>query len=138
MTRSTYALCHGGLLAPLWGLVIVRLADGVGPVARLLGSHPMVRLGEASYALYLVHSPLLGYQRLLRRFLALRFPELGMAPALQLLLFLAVALGLSVLLFRRVEEPARRAIRARMSNPRHCPERSASPRFRAGLARLSG
>jgi peptidoglycan/LPS O-acetylase OafA/YrhL len=136
--RAPYALCHAGLLAPVWAIVLIRLADGVGPFSRLLGSQPMVRLGEASHALYLVHSPLLGYHRLLHGFLKARYPELAVPPALPLLLLLAVALGLSFLLFRRVEEPARHLIRARMSNPRHCTMGSPPLRFRAGFARLSG
>lgn len=136
--RLPYELCHDGLLAPLWAALILRLASGDGWATRLLGSQPMVRLGEASYALYLVHSPLLGYQRLLRGLLKARYPELATASALQLLAFLAVALGLSFLLFRRVEEPARRLIRARMSNPRHCTVAGSPLRFRTDPARLSG
>jgi peptidoglycan/LPS O-acetylase OafA/YrhL len=111
--RVPYALCHSGLLAPLWAVVILRLASNAGPVARLLGSQFLVRLGEASYALYLVHSPLLGYQRLLRGFFRVRYPDLSVPSAVGLVAFLAIALGLSFLLFRRVEEPARRWIRAR-------------------------
>jgi peptidoglycan/LPS O-acetylase OafA/YrhL len=136
--RVPYALCHAGLLAPLWAIVILRLADGGGHFARLLGSQTLVRLGEASYALYLVHSPLLGYQRLLLGFLKVRYPDLAVPSMLQLLVFLAVALGLSFVLYRHVEEPARRSIRARMSNPRHCTVGTSSLRFRTGSARLSG
>ena len=106
-----YLLCHNGLLAPLWAALVIALASGAGPATRMLGSRPMVRLGEASYALYLFHSPLLGYQQLLRGFLRLRAPQLTAPAWLQGSAFLVVAIALSVLVFRRVEEPARRAIR---------------------------
>jgi peptidoglycan/LPS O-acetylase OafA/YrhL len=91
--------------------LVLGLAGGTGPATRLLGARPMVRLGEASYALYLFHSPLLGYQQLLRGFLRLRAPELTAPAWLQVSAFLVTAIALSLLVFRHVEEPARRAIR---------------------------
>jgi peptidoglycan/LPS O-acetylase OafA/YrhL len=106
-----YLLCHNGLLAPVWAALVLALASGRGPAVRMLGSRPMVRLGEASYALYLFHSPLLGYHQLLRGFLRLRAPGLTTPAWLQASAFLVTAIALSLLVFRRVEEPARRAIR---------------------------
>ena len=109
-----YALCHNGLLAPVWAAVILRLAMGKGAVSRLLASRPAVRLGEASYALYLLHSPLLGYLQLTRGYFRLRQPGLTVPYWMQVAAFLVVAIGLSLFLFRRVEEPARRRMRAWM------------------------
>src|SRR5436853_4220175 len=53
-----YLLLHNGLVDPLFALLIYSLASGEGPLAALLSLPAMVVLGEASYALYIVHIPL--------------------------------------------------------------------------------
>lgn len=110
-----YVLLHDGLLAPLWAAVILTLAVGQGGAVRLLGSPPLVRLGEASYALYLVHFPLLGYVVLVRGFLRIRHPELTAPSWLMILTYIVGVIAFSVYLFHRVEEPARHWIRERTS-----------------------
>ena len=50
-------LVHNGLLAPLFAVMILAFATTSGPLTSLLSSAPAVRLGEASYALYLLHVP---------------------------------------------------------------------------------
>jgi peptidoglycan/LPS O-acetylase OafA/YrhL len=57
--RIPYPILHNGLLAPVFALLIASLAPGRGPVAALLATRPLVALGEASYALYVLHVPLL-------------------------------------------------------------------------------
>jgi peptidoglycan/LPS O-acetylase OafA/YrhL len=106
-----YPLCHNGLLAPLWASLVLGLATSRGRVARLLGSRPMVRLGEASFALYLLHWPLIGYHELARGFLRIRQPGLSSPAWLQAALLLVVAVLASLFVFHRVEQPARRIIR---------------------------
>lgn len=101
-----FVLLHTGLLAPVWALVVLALAHGGGLTGRVLGSAPLVRLGEASYALYLIHAPLDVY---VRKLLALS----SLAPAspwTSLGVFLAAALAYSLVLHRWVETPARRGI----------------------------
>ena len=49
-----YILVHGGLLTPVWSLVIVGLA-GVSPLARVFSVRPLVAVGTSTYALYLLH-----------------------------------------------------------------------------------
>ncbi len=49
-----YAIIHDGLLMPLFGCIILGLA-GDNPLAHALGLRPLVFVGEASYALYLLH-----------------------------------------------------------------------------------
>jgi peptidoglycan/LPS O-acetylase OafA/YrhL len=51
-------LLHNSLTAPLISLLILGLASTTGPVVRLLSSAPMVTLGEASYGIYILQSPL--------------------------------------------------------------------------------
>ena len=52
--RVPYPIIHDGLLMPLFGCIILGLA-GDNPLARALGIRPLVFVGEASYALYLLH-----------------------------------------------------------------------------------
>jgi peptidoglycan/LPS O-acetylase OafA/YrhL len=47
-----------GLLAPCFALLILALAQAPGPIGLLLAQEPFRVLGEASYALYLLHYPL--------------------------------------------------------------------------------
>src|SRR5580692_299685 len=49
---------NNGLLAPAFACLMFALASGRGAIARILGGGAMVRLGEASYSLYLLHLPL--------------------------------------------------------------------------------
>ena len=49
-----YILVHGGLLTPIWSLVILGLA-GVSPLARIFSIRPLVAVGSSTYALYLLH-----------------------------------------------------------------------------------
>ena len=49
-----YILVHGGLLTPVWSLVILGLA-GASPLSRLFSLRPLVAVGTSTYALYLLH-----------------------------------------------------------------------------------
>lgn len=53
---APYALAHNGLCTPLVLVAVLSLATERAP---LLGSWPLVRAGEATYALYALHVPLL-------------------------------------------------------------------------------
>jgi peptidoglycan/LPS O-acetylase OafA/YrhL len=108
-----FVLLHTGLFAPLWALVIVALALGGGVVGRVLASRIMTRLGEASYALFLVHTSVLGWFviAVLRLYPDVVFLEANGQRAL-LAVYLGVAIGISLAVFRWLEEPARRGIRA--------------------------
>lgn len=115
-----YLLVHNGLLAPLFAWLIVALAlagaDASRPASGLvrLLSHPvLVLLGEASYSLYILHMPLwMWYSALGRRLvapatLALSFP-----------LYALLVVVAAVIVFRRVEVPARNAVRRALATPR--------------------
>lgn len=101
-----YALAHNGLLDPLFAVLLYALAQGprgAGSwLARALARPGTVLLGEASYALYLIHAPLLA-----------TLDHLGLLPLGRgALLAVPVAIGLSVLVYRHLERPARRALLA--------------------------
>lgn len=55
--RVPSILLHNGLLDPLFAVLIYRPAAGTGPIARVLSWRPLVVLGEASYSIYILQSP---------------------------------------------------------------------------------
>ncbi|WAT16999.1 acyltransferase [Aurantiacibacter sp. MUD11] len=96
------------LLVPLaFATLLLALALDGGPLARLLSSRPLVWLGDASYATYLVHFPLL---------VALKLVAVGddlqIAPAV-FAAYLLVLLVLSGALYRWLEKPAQKWLNSR-------------------------
>jgi peptidoglycan/LPS O-acetylase OafA/YrhL len=88
-------------MMPWFGAAILIFADGSGALSRVL-SHPFaVRLGELSYAFYLVHFMLL---RLCSHIFAPNFSLAAIGVAFVL------SLALSAILFHGVERPLRRWI----------------------------
>ncbi len=120
----SYAACLGIALLMLWPLnyfsafswdaayalpaflLILGLARAPQTMlGRLLGSHPLVILGEASFALYLIHTPLMSIFKIDR--------YLAFAPWVAILLWIvfgAICIALSISLNKYVETPLRRAI----------------------------
>lgn len=56
--RLPLPLVHNGLLLPVYSALIFGLALGGGVVARLLSLSSLVFLGNASYAMYILHFPI--------------------------------------------------------------------------------
>jgi peptidoglycan/LPS O-acetylase OafA/YrhL len=109
-----YPLLHNGLLAPLFALLILALAAQRGPLATILSTAPLQLLGEASFALYLLHMPIFSYFRSALKYLG---TSVDRAPWLIVVYLVAVQL-LAIAVLRVVEEPARRAIRRRFTAAR--------------------
>jgi peptidoglycan/LPS O-acetylase OafA/YrhL len=100
----------GPLVIVTFPAMVLSLAVGDGPVHRWLGHRLMVLGGGVSFALYLVHVPLI---KLFRDALAHGVVPLDPgARAYGELAVAAVSLALAWVLFVRVEEPARRCLRA--------------------------
>lgn len=101
---------HNVLLLPYVGLVV-----GLGAGNRWLGSTPMVRLGEASYSLYLLHLPLWPWG------MALNGALFGWRMDTWTFVGLAflVSLAGAFVAYRFVEEPYRKALRGM---PRRVPQ----------------
>jgi peptidoglycan/LPS O-acetylase OafA/YrhL len=91
------------IAAPWFGALILGLALLERPVLGLLEQRWLVRLGEASYSLYLIHVPLAHLAYLA----GVRSGHGGLA--------LLGTIGCSALVFRYFEEPLRKRIRARLS-----------------------
>lgn len=85
-------------LRPLNAITLLGLALGGGIVARLLSTRVIVYLGKASYAMYILHIPILWwYARWL--------------PAASAPVYVACVILISAAVYRLLEEPANRGIR---------------------------
>jgi peptidoglycan/LPS O-acetylase OafA/YrhL len=95
-----YALINNGLLAPVFAVWIWIFSSSRAWFTRLFSLPWLVILGEASYGLYLIHIPLWDL------YSALGFEQIPLLYPL----YIAVAIGLSVLSFNFLEKPARKWI----------------------------
>ncbi|MDB4951433.1 MAG: mdmB [Gemmatimonadetes bacterium] len=129
-----YPLVHNGLLAPLFATLVLLLARGEGVVSKLLSGRWMEMLGGASYALYILHLPLNDWTGRAMDALDLDVTS----PAGYALVFLAGATLVSIAVFRWVEEPARRALRRRLSAPRPARVEAPAPAFGGGALAEAG
>ncbi len=111
-SRIPYPFIHNGALIGCEALLIYGLAVGGGWLDRIL-THPwLVRLGEASYAIYILHVPLDDWMR--------RIDKMTLNLALShgtpmFIVYLATVIAVSLLTYRWIEEPAREYLRSRLS-----------------------
>lgn len=98
-------LVHGGLTCLPFAAVIVAMALRHGLVARLLALRPLVVLGEISFAIYMIHHPVL---RLYQQHQAM---VADLPTWLVYAAYWAVVLIASWLSWRLVERPCRRWLR---------------------------
>ena len=84
----------------LFALLLAATAGGRGLVGRLLATRPLVALGEASFAFYLVH------------LIVMRTLDFHFGPHVGMLATFALAQSLAFLLHRGVEIPMRRRVLA--------------------------
>lgn len=98
------------VLYPLLPVLVASLAPGGGGVARLLAGAPLHWLGRVSYALYLVHVPVLDAAKAA---FGAHWPALRAGwPGATLAGLLALSLGVAWLAHRAVEVPGRHGLRA--------------------------
>ena len=91
-------------LRPLNGLLLIGLALGGGVVARALSTRLVVYLGKSSYAMYILHVPILWW--CLRR-----------SPEFPPLLYVAIVIAVSAAVYGAFEEPANRMLRSSLRDP---------------------
>ncbi len=106
-----YPIMNNGLLLGPFAVLILALASGRGFVAEGLGSPLMIRLGEASYALYILHVPV---HSVLRRIVPATGPLSPQSTGF-LVAYLLLSVLIAILVLRVVEEPARVALRRRLA-----------------------
>jgi len=98
---------HNSLLSPLYALVILGLSRADDPLARLLSWRGSILLGEASYALYILHFPfMVALSSVIHRF------GLDLSDGARILVYLAISVFLSVVAHLALERPIRDAIRS--------------------------
>lgn len=100
-------MVSNGLLMPFFGLLILSVAGGRDWLQAILASRPLIWLGEASYATYILHFFLL-------RALYPHLTEFGLSHGQQLGLYLAAVVVASLVAFLCLEKPARRWLRGRL------------------------
>lgn len=101
-----YILINNGLLAPLFAVGIYTLAAGESRIAKFLSLPYLLFLGEASYAIYIVHYPL---NSLMGKILAkVGYIELTSSKFLIFRILLVIGVALLLLVF--IERPARRLV----------------------------
>jgi peptidoglycan/LPS O-acetylase OafA/YrhL len=93
------------LLMPLYALTVWLLAGGVAWKSLGLETRSLKLLGGASYALYLLHGTMMNYA------LALNTRTLTLPHNVVALLLVPLAVAVSILLFKTVEEPGREWLR---------------------------
>ncbi len=97
-------------LAVVWAVLLYSLASApCSASARFLGRRSMVLLGEASYAMYLLHLPI---WFLAAHYLPVPSPEETLLCWIYIIAYFFVVVGVSIVAHRILEEPARRLIRA--------------------------
>ncbi|WP_224364788.1 acyltransferase family protein [Hyalangium versicolor] len=104
-----FALMHNALLAPVHALLVYGLARGGGALGWFLSRPFMVRLGAASYALYILEHPVWVAVNSLAESLA-PWVELR-APRPLFAVYLPLVVGASLLCHRWVEAPMREWVR---------------------------
>ena len=90
-------------LRPINAVLLIGLALGGGAAARALSSRAVVYLGKSSYAMYILHVPMLWWYARWTR-------TMSAAP------YLLAVVGLSAVVYRFIEEPANRYLRARVQS----------------------
>jgi peptidoglycan/LPS O-acetylase OafA/YrhL len=86
-------------------LLLLGLGLGGGWVARFLSTRPVVYLGKASYAMYILHVPILWW--------AVNWPSFAVRY-----LYVPFVVALACVLYGVFEEPANRLIRSMAGKPK--------------------
>ena len=96
-----------------------------------LAARPLAWLGVLSYAVYLVHYPLLRMARPICEMITARLPA-GLGSPVAFAIELAFVVACAALLHRLVEVPARRFVRSLASDRHLRPARSLAPAAEEG------
>jgi peptidoglycan/LPS O-acetylase OafA/YrhL len=103
-----YPILHNGLLAPVFAAMIVGLALRPAWMSWLEWK-PLVLLGNASYSLYLLHSFVLTSY-------FLPMGKLNHPGPLGMTIGMLLPIGIAILVYRFIEEPARRKLRPKQGH----------------------
>lgn len=98
-----YVIVHGALLLPLFCLLVMGLS-GPSPAASVFGVRPLVLVGEATFALYLLHFNLF---EMIHNY---HWPERLHVAALDPWISYVAIIGFALLTVRLLEKPANRVL----------------------------
>jgi peptidoglycan/LPS O-acetylase OafA/YrhL len=124
---------QNGLLLPLHAIVLLGFALGGGIISRVLSTTPLVFLGNASYAMYIVHTPIFFWMDKLGK----KFTGMPPTGTVWLMLYVFAVVGFSSLVFAFFEQPANRVLKAKLHACFQRPslERGPSPKACSSIAR---
>jgi peptidoglycan/LPS O-acetylase OafA/YrhL len=107
--RLPYAMLHNSLLLPAFVALVWSVASARGPIARALSARPLVRLGRASYEVYIVQMPLMYWLMVATHAEWIEWRGVTFVVRFAVVV-VAVALGLYRLVERRWQPLAERAL----------------------------
>jgi hypothetical protein len=96
-----------GFFSPLFVVIVLMLCFDQTVITRFLSQRWLVRLGESSYSLYIFHIPVLW----IISDILLKFGIVP-SPFILLVTYAPFMIGLSVIIFRQIEWPAQKWLRA--------------------------
>lgn len=92
------------IISIVFSAIILGGASGTGKISKLLSMPTLVTLGEASYALYIIHYPILIWWKWLLK----RMSSVAIPPIAEFFVYVSFAIVCSVLVLLFLEKPARR------------------------------
>ncbi|MFO0947100.1 MAG: acyltransferase [Planctomycetota bacterium] len=105
--KIPYLMLHNGLVAPLFAMFIYGLVLGGGPIVWFLNRGWVILCGDATYALYMIHTSVI--------FFAMIFPIIdknrSYSPMTFVIVCTLICIVNSVITFKKFEVPARRRVR---------------------------
>ena len=107
-----YPLLHNGLLLPLFAALILGLALGGGWPCQWLSASVLTFLGNASYAMYILHAPIYTWLGLVFRYAF----HLQPAGWLWFVAYVCSVIAVASVFFKWMEEPAHRALRSKLNH----------------------
>lgn len=93
-------------LAPVFGVMIFGAAAATGSFSRILSAWPVVLLGDASYATYIIHVPLWQWWW----HITVVDLRVELPPLIDFFCYLLIVIGASILVYTYVERPGGRRI----------------------------
>ena len=89
---SIGVMLNNGLIAPLFGMFFLLLADGRGFLAGLFSRKMFLNLGDASYCIYIFQQPVLGYMKVIFKKLNVNYDTTSFV------LYLIILIALSLII----------------------------------------
>lgn len=97
-----------GGIAPLFAAVVIFFTRDVNRVTHIIGGNTLNRLGQASYAMYIIQAPIWHYWQAATNLIRRLPPQTNTVAAWQFVVFVPVLVFISLAVERLVEIPARR------------------------------